>query len=198
MSSNKKMYPLHRFQRSAIIFNEGVLDDVIISSASWLGWKAALVYCYLRHHSYSNNVVTLTVFRGAAWGISSFKLTTTKMENSQRSKLVHFYQKKIVLKPRRWWWRCVTGDGHWLWLHWNCHGVETQEFFNFAAGASRLTNTNEPLRTSQSAILTCTWQHALSDIAGTLPWRDWTKSVWEAHTRYWFGQGDLWELRRRP
>lgn len=60
MSSNKKMYPLHRFQRSAIIFNQGVLDDVIISSAGWLGWKAALVYCYLRHHSYSNNVVTLT------------------------------------------------------------------------------------------------------------------------------------------
>ena len=31
---------------------------------------------------------------------------------------------------------------------------------------------------------------ALLDVAGTLPWRDWTKSVWEAHTRYWFGQGD--------
>lgn len=84
------------------------------------------------------------------------------MENSQRSKLVHFYKKTSAQSHVGGGGDASLGDGHW-------HGVETQEFFNFAAGASRLTNTNEPLRTSQSAILTCTWQHALSDIAGTLP-----------------------------
>lgn len=63
------------------------------------------------------------------------------MENSQRSKLVHFYKKTSAQSHVGGGGDASLGDGHW-------HGVETQEFFNFAAGASRLTNTNEPLRTS--------------------------------------------------
>ena len=164
------MYPLHRFQRSAIIFNQGVLDDVIISSAGWLGWKAALVYCYLRHHSYSNNVVTLTA---EGCRLRYIFIQADHNEDGKLSKIeaCPFLQKKtsaqrlkatsVVVAMRHWGWSLALAS---LKL-----GVETQEFFNFAAGASRLTNTNEPLRTSQSAILTCTWQHALSDIAGTLP-----------------------------
>lgn len=97
MSSNKVMYPLHRFQRSAILFNQGVLNDVIISSAGWLGWKAALVYCYWRHHSYSNNVVTLTA---EGCRLRYIFIQADHNEDGKLSKIeaCPFLQKKLVQK----------------------------------------------------------------------------------------------------
>lgn len=105
------------------------------------------------------------------------------MENSQRSKLVHFYQKKTSGQSH-----VGGGGGDVVMRHWIATASCGNSGVFQLCGRSLMFDQYKWTIAHES--VGHFGMHVLLDIAGTLPWRDWTKSVWEAHTRYWFGQGD--------